>query len=104
MQATSNYGLRLPEETDYFDIGDFNYNFNTLDEAVKKAAEGSGDITDKISANTLNIIALELELSTLTSSTVEGTTDNVVIETFADNNDITITHGEYDSENHRVWA
>lgn len=64
---------------------------------------GSGD-NDRVTENTLNIIALELELSTLTSSTIEGTTDNVVIETFADNNDITITHGEYDSENHRVWA
>lgn len=104
MQATTNYNLRLPDETDYFNIEDFNYNFNTLDTAVKVASEGSGDLKDNIASNTMNIIAIELHIETTTSADIAGTTDNIVLETFDDANDINISVGYYDAENKRVYA
>ena len=36
MQTTTNYGLKKPEETDFYNVQDFNDNMDILDEKVKE--------------------------------------------------------------------
>ena len=34
MTNTPKYGLRLPAQTDFYDVDDFNYNYEKIDEAI----------------------------------------------------------------------
>lgn len=34
MNTTTNYGLKKPEDTDNYNVADFNYNMDLLDEAL----------------------------------------------------------------------
>lgn len=46
--TTENYGLILPEETDYYDVTVFNENFDTLDAVVASTEREIGEVSDKI--------------------------------------------------------
>lgn len=46
--TTENYGLILPEETDYYDVTVFNENFDTLDAVVASTEQEIGAVSDKI--------------------------------------------------------
>ena len=39
MQSTPNLGLRKPEQTDFYDVDDFNYNADILDTKIQEVAE-----------------------------------------------------------------
>lgn len=49
MQKSKNYNLKLPEPEDYIIVGDFNFNFETLDSLIKELKDflsvegGDGD-------------------------------------------------------------
>ena len=47
MKYTNNYNLKMPEQTDYINVDDFNYNFETIDSQIK-AVETSPEEVSKI--------------------------------------------------------
>ena len=51
-----------------------------------------------------NILALALAFAIEQGAAVDGTSDNIVVETFADTSGYILISGMYDSTNHRVWA
>ena len=55
-----------------------------------------------INSLSYNQIAIFMELETLTSAAIAGTSDNVVIEMF--DQAVTPIKGYYDAVNHRVYA
>lgn len=44
MQQTANYGLKKPETNEYYNVGDFNYNADAIDAALKGLEDGKADI------------------------------------------------------------
>lgn len=44
MQNTKNYGLRKPEARDFYDVEDFNANFDIIDENLKSVSESAMSI------------------------------------------------------------
>ena len=44
MNTTTNYGLKKPESTDFYDIDDFNYNSDKIDAELVKKLEAA-DLT-----------------------------------------------------------
>ena len=45
---TENYNLTMPEETDYYDVADFNENFETLDTLMAENEAACSEINEKI--------------------------------------------------------
>lgn len=52
MKYTSNYNLKLPEGSDFYNVEDFNSNATAIDTAVKANADGISTNTSAISAET----------------------------------------------------
>ena len=44
MQQTTNCGLKKPEANEYYNVGDFNYNADVIDAALKGLEDGKADI------------------------------------------------------------
>lgn len=44
MQQTTNCGLKKPEANEYYNVGDFNYNADAIDAALKGLEDGKADI------------------------------------------------------------
>lgn len=49
---TENYNLIKPDEADYYDVADFNENFDAIDEVMAAAAQGNESISEKIGSPT----------------------------------------------------
>ena len=54
--------------------------------------------------NATNILALDVAVTMLQGAVVAGTTENIYVETFLDDSDITVEEGIYDSSNKRLYA
>lgn len=46
MQQTTNYGLKKPEANEYYNVGDFNYNADTIDAALKDLEDGKANLDE----------------------------------------------------------
>ena len=57
-----------------------------------------------IEMNATNILALDVAVTMLQGAVVAGTTENIYVETFLDDSDITVEEGIYDSSNKRLYA
>lgn len=57
-----------------------------------------------IGANAVNIVALTIAVSLLQGAAVAGTSDNIFVETFADDSGFRISEGIYDQEHKRIYA
>jgi hypothetical protein len=93
MQSSTNYGFKLPEQTDFVNIEDLSDNWEQID-----------GILPQIDENRQNILALDMAVSILQQADVSGTTDNIAVEVFDDNTGFVLISGQYDSTNHRVYA
>lgn len=93
MQKSTNYDFNLPGDDDYADIGDLTENWENLD-----------GILPQIDQNRQNILALDMAVSILQASDVEGTSDNIAVEVFDDDTGFVMISGLYDSTNNRVYA
>jgi hypothetical protein len=93
MQSSTNYGFKLPEQTDFVNIEDLSDNWEKVD-----------GILPQIDENRQNILALDMAVSILQQADVSGTTDNIAVEVFDDNTGFVLISGQYDSINHRVYA
>jgi hypothetical protein len=93
MQNSTNYGFNLPEQTDFVNIEDLSDNWESLD-----------GILPQIDQNRQNILALDMAVSILQASDVEGTSDNIAVEVFDDDTGFVMISGMYDSANNRVYA
>lgn len=61
MNTTTNYGLKKPEDTDHYDVADFNYNMDLLDTALDglsfvRCTQAQYDAITTPDADTLYII------------------------------------------------
>jgi hypothetical protein len=113
MKYTPNYGLKKPEQDDFYNVEDFNENADIIDEKLKEAEAAAEAVQAALNAHladneqqfldvNLNIIDMAVELETLKGATLNGVTANIFIETFQNLNDINLTHGIYESENKRL--
>lgn len=93
MQSSTNYGFKLPEQTDFVNIEDLSDNWEKVD-----------GILPQIDENRQNILALDMAVSILQQADVSGTTDNIAVEVFGDSTGFVLISGQYDSTNHRVYA
>lgn len=93
MQSSTNYGFKLPEQTDFVNIEDLSDNWEKVD-----------GILPQIDENRQNILALDMAVSILQQADVSGTTDNIAVEVFDDSTGFVLITGQYDSTNHRVYA
>lgn len=93
MQSSTNYGFKLPEQTDFVNIEDLSDNWEKID-----------GILPQIDENRQNILALDMAVSILQQADVSGTTDNIAVEVFDDSTGFVLISGQYDSTNHRVYA
>jgi hypothetical protein len=93
MQSSTNYGFKLPEQTDFVNIEDLSDNWEKVD-----------GILPQIDENRQNILALDMAVSILQQADVSGTTDNIAVEVFDDSTGFVLISGQYDSTNHRVYA
>lgn len=93
MQSSTNYGFKLPEQTDFVNIEDLSDNWEKAD-----------GILPQIDENRQNILALDMAVSILQQADVSGTTDNIAVEVFDDSTGFVLISGQYDSTNHRVYA
>ena len=57
-----------------------------------------------IEMNAINILALDVAVTMLQGAMVAGTAENIYVETFLDDSDITVEAGIYDSSNKRLYA
>ncbi len=57
-----------------------------------------------IEMNATNILALDVAVTMLQGAVVAGTTENIYVETFLNDSDITVEEGIYDSSNKRLYA
>lgn len=64
-----------------------------------KVSTTTGDVTTQ----NLNIIDLAINLETLKASVLTGVNANIFVETFQSLNDISMTHGIYDSVNKKIY-
>ena len=46
MKYTNNYNLKMPEQTDYINVDDFNYNFETIDEELMDAGLSEEELVE----------------------------------------------------------
>ena len=93
MQNSTNYGFKLPEQTDFVDIEDLSGNWEQLD-----------GILPQMDQNRQNILALDMAVSILQQADVDGTTDNIAVEVFDDDTGFVIISGQYDQQNQRLYA
>lgn len=93
MQSSTNYGFKLPGQTDFVNIEDLSDNWEKVD-----------GILPQIDENRQNILALDMAVSILQQADVSGTTDNIAVEVFDDSTGFVLISGQYDSTNHRVYA
>ena len=93
MQSSTNYGFKLPEQTDFVNIEDLSDNWEKVD-----------GMLPQIDENRQNILALDMAVSILQQADVSGTTDNIAVEVFDDSTGFVLISGQYDSTNHRVYA
>jgi len=93
MQNSTNYGFKLPEQTDFVDIEDLSGNWEKLD-----------GILPQMDQNRQNILALDMAVSILQQADVDGTTDNIAVEVFDDDTGFVIISGQYDQQNQRLYA
>lgn len=93
MQNSTNYGFKLPEQTDFVDIEDLSGNWEELD-----------GILPQMDQNRQNILALDMAVSILQQADVDGTTDNIAVEVFDDDTGFVIIYGQYDQQNQRLYA
>ena len=62
------------------------------------------DIGERLDDNEQNILASILALTVLQQAQVDGTSDNIVVETFDSQSGYVIQSGSYDSINHILFA
>ena len=68
---------------------------------------GGGDVSEleaRVDDCEQNILALTLALAIEQGAAVDGTSDNIVVEVFADASGYIVASGAYDSTNHRLYA
>lgn len=65
---------------------------------------GSSELEARVEDCEQNILALALAFAIEQGAAVDGTSDNIVVETFADTSGYILISGMYDSTNHWVWA
>ncbi|MBQ9092308.1 MAG: hypothetical protein IJY52_08610 [Anaerotignum sp.] len=71
---TENYNLIKPGEEDYYDVTDFNENFDTLDTAIATAEAEIDGVNEKIGNSTdADSGTIFGKLNTIVSSVVQGT-------------------------------
>ena len=61
MDSSKNLNLNLPGQTDFYNVDDFNENFNIIDEKIKELEDFSGNVTPE------EIVALSLENESLSN-------------------------------------
>lgn len=69
-----------------------------------EALDPDGNTAERLTSCEQNILAIILAMELETGAKVDGTSDNIVVETFADVSGYIISSGMYDSANHRVYA
>ena len=74
-----------------------------LEEEVE-ALDPDGNTSARLSSCEQNILALVLAFEIEQGAEVEGTSGNIVVETFADSSGFIIASGIFDSTNHRLYA
>lgn len=75
--------------------------------ALEQGGGGGGDTSEleaRIDSAEQNILAIAIALAIEQGAAVDGTSDNIVVETFADTSGYIISSGLYDSTNHRIYA
>ena len=61
-------------------------------------------LEERLDDDEQNILALTLALTVLQQAQVDGTADNIAVETFETQSGFTILSGHYDSANHMLYA
>lgn len=84
---------------------------NQLSADVDSLKTSLSDSNEKITSlekitgsSTSNILALDIAVSILNGAQIAGTTQNIAVETFADDSSFRIAEGIYDKENKRIYA
>lgn len=78
---------------------------NKLKQEVKDIEAGTGpEIAKRLDGCQQNVLAVTMAVVMLQNAMIEGTTDNICVETFQNDTDIRIISGIFDAENHRLYA
>lgn len=87
-------------------VSDLSLSLQALSDEVEALEPGSMDGTfgKRLEACEQNVLALTIGLALETGAVASGTSDNIVVETFADTSGYIIISGSYDSTNHRIMA
>lgn len=86
MQQTTNCGLKKPEANEYYNVGDFNYNADVIDAALKGLEDGKADIgpDGKVPAEQLPEIQ-KITVDDALSGTSTNPVQNKVVKAALDN-------------------
>lgn len=75
-----------------------------VDEIEGGGGGSSAETEARLDTLSQNILALTLAVTLLQNAEVDGTADNVVVETFSGTSGYILISGMYDSTNHRLYA